>query len=705
MAIISVVLFAAGAFFSCAMEDNNNGTLVVRMPGGSARAVSDAFLATISYRIECAGSTIVTRTARAGEAVSIQLAVGDWNVTIFAYNAAGQEIGRSDTMKVTIVAGKTASVPIPIELEKKWNNIVHFEITSPIEAVGIIYEDGRYINVFAPAGTDVSSMRFSLIHTGASINPAPGETLDFSNLQIFTVTAENGDEKEYAVFVTVEGADCRHEWYVESETVSVMPTCSSGGLIVIIKNCYFCPETLTEEEETDKDAGEHDWEPIDGLSPTCTEHGYGTIKCKLCLITETEDDFSPLGHYFGEWHLITPASCSAEGEEKGTCSRDGCGAIDTRPVEINPNGHEWGHWAQTTPPTCYEHGVQTRQCIYCEAVSPDTLPGAVPTGHILGVWETVINAAETADGKEIATCACGETSETRTLYATGTEGLSFSLINSNTEYSVSAGTATSGEVYIPAWRFYSAQNKSLPVSAIANSAFSSRTGLTSVTIPDSVTSIGSGAFEHCTGLASVTIPEKVTSIGNYAFRYCSGLTSVTIGNSVTSIGYDAFSGCTGLTSFTIPDNVTSIGSAAFNGCSKLESITVPFVGGSVTSTATGGRTFRYIFGVSTTDIPDALKTVIITGGAEIPSSAFLNCTGLTSITIPGSVTSIGSSAFSGCSGLTDLTVLVVSPPTLGTSALTGTPANIQIMVPSASVGTYQSASGWSVYASRIFAIP
>ena len=71
--------------------------------------------------------------------------------------------------------------------------------------------------------------------------------------------------------------------------------------------------------------------------------------------------------------------------------------------------------------------------------------------------------------------------------------------------------------------------------------------MTSVTIPNSVTSIGEGAFEHCTGLTSVTIPNSVTSIGYRAFRNCGSLTSVTIPNSVTEIDEEAFYECSGLT--------------------------------------------------------------------------------------------------------------------------------------------------------------
>ena len=82
------------------------------------------------------------------------------------------------------------------------------------------------------------------------------------------------------------------------------------------------------------------------------------------------------------------------------------------------------------------------------------------------------------------------------------------------------------------------------------SAFRGCSGLTSIIIPNSVTSIGDLAFYDCSGLTSVTIPDSVTSIGDDAFYNCSGLTSVTIGNSVTSIGNYAFRDCSGLKNIT-----------------------------------------------------------------------------------------------------------------------------------------------------------
>ena len=104
------------------------------------------------------------------------------------------------------------------------------------------------------------------------------------------------------------------------------------------------------------------------------------------------------------------------------------------------------------------------------------------------------------------------------------------------------------------------------VASLGASCFEECSGLTSITIPSSVTSLGASCFAFCDGLTSITIPSSVTSLGASCFDGCSGLTSITIPSSVTSLGDHCFSYCRGLTSITIPSSVTSLGRLCFQGC-------------------------------------------------------------------------------------------------------------------------------------------
>ena len=179
------------------------------------------------------------------------------------------------------------------------------------------------------------------------------------------------------------------------------------------------------------------------------------------------------------------------------------------------------------------------------------------------------------------------------------------------------------------------------VTSIGVNAFGYCTSLTSITIPNSVTSIGDLAFFYCKNLTSITIPDGVTSIGVNAFGYCTSLTSITIPNSVTSIGNYALEYCTSLTSITIPDSVASIGNGAFYYCDILESITIP-----EGITSIGDKTFSYC-NLTSIEIPDSV--------ISIGNSAFAG-TSLVSITIPDSVISIGGSAFMWCTDLKNITI-------------------------------------------------
>lgn len=156
--------------------------------------------------------------------------------------------------------------------------------------------------------------------------------------------------------------------------------------------------------------------------------------------------------------------------------------------------------------------------------------------------------------------------------------------------------------------------------------------LTSVTIPNTVTTIGAYAFAGCRALESATIPDGVTTIGEGAFAGCSVLTGITIPNSVTTIGDFAFEICEALTSIKIPDGVVTIERGAFLGCSALESVIIP---DSVTTIENGA--FMDCSVLESVIIPDSVTT--------IGEGAFAFCSALESVTIPDSVTTIGEDVF------------------------------------------------------------
>lgn len=263
-------------------------------------------------------------------------------------------------------------------------------------------------------------------------------------------------------------------------------------------------------------------------------------------------------------------------------------------------------------------------------------------------------------------------------------------------YSSIAWNTYSGAVVVPATVVNPDNNESYTVTAIGSQAF--RMGqyppvLTSVTLPESITSIGYMAFYACDNLTTVNIPDAVTIIGEAAFRQCSALTSITIGSGVTTIDNEAFYN-SGLTSITIPNSVTTIGQHAFELCSALQTVTI---GTGVTTindyafqnctslaeinfNAANCTMIGYMWGNScwngcthdcilnigndVASLPtrafhgfSGLKVINFGTHANfyIGEDAFSGC-GVTTVVIPNNVTGIGNKAFDGCSAMASLTI-------------------------------------------------
>jgi hypothetical protein len=205
------------------------------------------------------------------------------------------------------------------------------------------------------------------------------------------------------------------------------------------------------------------------------------------------------------------------------------------------------------------------------------------------------------------------------------------------------------------------------VESIGDMAFYDCGSLKSVTIPDSVKlidvnafyccgslinvylgsgveTIGANAFHSCSKLENISIPESVVSIGDEAFRDCSAFTSITIGQGVKSIGARAFSGCDNLESVVMSDSVESVGLNVFGYCHNLEEFSGKYASIDGRCLVVDGAIVAFApFGVVDYTIPD--------GVTHINDSIFESCSELSTVTIPGSLKSIGSKGFAYCNSL------------------------------------------------------
>lgn len=208
------------------------------------------------------------------------------------------------------------------------------------------------------------------------------------------------------------------------------------------------------------------------------------------------------------------------------------------------------------------------------------------------------------------------------------------------------------------------------LSEIGEDAFHGA-GLVKITFPEKVTSIGSEAFRNCTKLTTVEGFDnlKLSTVSNHIFGGCEALSSIKIPDTVTTIEIGAFSGCKSLTTIAIPERVTSIGDGAFNDCENLTSVE-GFDKLKISSIEQ--YTFCGCKKLSAITLPDTVK--------KIGTYAFWQCYALSTITIPENVTSIGFHAFDTCGGLATV-VLPKNVPSIGEGAFYGNNENLKIQYP------------------------
>ncbi len=220
-----------------------------------------------------------------------------------------------------------------------------------------------------------------------------------------------------------------------------------------------------------------------------------------------------------------------------------------------------------------------------------------------------------------------------------------------------------GRVTIPSTVVYHDGNYNYityDVAAIGIKAFRGCKGLTSVTIPNSVTYISNEAFSGCTGLTSITIPNSVKRIESYVFCGCKGLTSATLSDSLESISDGFFDSCESLISVTIPDGVTSIGERAFFRCYGLTSIIIP---NSVTYI--GKYAFEGVGGLISVELGSSLNT--------IDMGAFLSC------------------------GIKAFKCFSIIPPTVMGEGSYGLPSSTIVYAPMGSLDAYKAHRFWGKF--------
>lgn len=398
-------------------------------------------------------------------------------------------------------------------------------------------------------------------------------------------------------------------------------------------------------------------EACKGGTATCTEKA-------ICSICKTGYGV-PKGHSYGEWisnddgtHTRICANDTTHRETKNckggtaTCTKKAiCQYCNAEYGELKPHDYK----VVVTNPTCEEQGYTTYTC---------TCGHSYVDNYINTSWHNFINDSCTV---------CGEEEYTK--------GLVFTLINNDTEYSVTGYTGSESDILIPL------THKNKPVVSLGNGAFYNNKIIKKVDFAknSNIITINKDAFYNCYNLETIVIPNSVISIGDNVFFSCIRIVNVSFeeNSKLETIGEYAFYYNTNLSNIVIPNSVISIGQRAFEKCTAITSMTLPFVGASISGPSHLGYLFNVSLGnTGPTRIPTTLKTVIITGVKHVPADAFRGANSIERIELPLNITGIGQGAFAGCSSLEPIALEKFTKlESIGDNAFNGCVKFTNIIVP------------------------
>ena len=464
---------------------------------------------------------------------------------------------------------------------------------------------------------------------------------------------------------------CTECGYTESQVIlafghtevtvdAIAPTCTKAGLTEA-KYCSVCDEVLVAQEIVP--ATGHDYVST-VTPPTATQNGSTTYTCSVCGDTYTQ--------------AIVPTDFTVTAENRAMIGYIG---EENENLVIPAVFENNGTWYRVISIDDYAFDGCTR-------LTKITIPDSVTSiGYSSFCGCTGLTSITVSKGNPVyeskGNCIIEKSSTTLIV------GCKDSIIptdGSVTSIGDSAFSNCDGltNIMIPD-----------SVTSIGDFAFSNCDGLTSIIFGENsqLMSIGSNAFSHCRNFTSITIPDSVTTIGSYAFDDCTSLIQIENGVSYVDkwvVDYDesvifavlredtvgisdyAFSDCWSITSITLPESVTSIGFFAFNNCHKLveiinkSSLTINAGYSNNAKEVHGGTTkivnqndylfytydeVNYLIGYIGTDMVLNLPENYNGQNYEINRYAFYNCSDLTEIMIPDSVTGVGLYAFEGCASL------------------------------------------------------